>query len=336
VVTTKGAALAFCEGRKNSGGDSGHVELLVKRSMDGGQTWGAQHIVWSDKENTCGNPTPVVDQDTGIVWLLMTWNSGLDKESQIDHRTGRDTRRVFVTQSKDEGLTWAKPWEITSSVKKPEWRWYATGPGNGIQLSRGPHRGRLLIPANHSRTASLESPSETVSCSHVFFSDDHGKTWQLGGIEDKETNESTVAELSDGAVMQNMRTNRKKSRRAVGVSTDGGLTWSRMRLDETLIEPVCEANLLRCTWPDNAEKSRLLFANPASLKREKMTVRVSYDEGNTWPVSKLIYGGPAAYSALTVMPDKSIACLFECGETNSYETISLLKFSLGWLESAQD
>jgi len=331
-VTTNGTVLAFCEGRRSNRSDSGDIDLLVKRSTDGGKTWSAQQVIWSDADNTCGNPAPVVDQSTGIVWLLMTWNSGFDKEDQINYRKARDTRRVFITHSADDGSSWTKPNEITSSVKKPEWGWYATGPVNGIQLTRGEHRGRLVIPANHS---SLNTATQSVTRSHLIYSDDHGKAWRIGGIEDELTNESTIVELSDGSLLHNMRSYHKRSRRAVATSKDGGLAWSPVKLDETLIEPVCQASILRCTWPDNGGKSRILFSNPASTKREKLTVRVSYDEGTTWPVSQQIHAGPAAYSCLTILPDKSIGCLFERGEKNPYEKITLARFPLSWMENGK-
>ena len=333
VVTTNGTALAFCEGRKNSRSDTGDIDLLLKRSTDGGKTWGDQQVIWSDAENTCGNPAPVVDQTTGTIWLLMTWNDGADKEAAIGYQKARDTRRVFVTHSADDGLTWTKPQEITSSVKKSDWGWYATGPGNGIQLTRGNHQGRLVIPANHS---AVGASAQMMTRSHVIFSDDHGATWQLGGIEDEKTNESTVVELADGSLLHNMRSYHKTNRRAVATSKDAGATWSPVKLDNALIEPVCQASILRGTWPADGTKSRILFSNPASVKRENLTVRVSYDEGATWPVSKVIYAGPAAYSGLTVLPDESIACLFECGKKNSYETISLARFPLDWLEGDPD
>lgn len=329
IVTTNGTVLAFCEGRRHSRGDSGDIDLLVKCSTDGGKTWSAQQVIWSDSTNTCGNPAPVVDQDTGIIWLLMTWNLGVDKEDQIHYRKARDTRRVFITHSVDDGLTWTQPKEITSSVKKSDWGWYATGPVNGIQLARGAHRGRLVIPANHS---SLTTATQSVTRSHVIFSDDHGTTWQIGGVEDEMTNESTVVERSDGSLLHNMRSYHKKNRRAVATSQDAGRSWSPVTLHEALIEPVCQASLLRYTWPDGGGKSRILFSNPASTKREKLTVRLSYDEGTTWPLQKVIHAGPAAYSSLTILPDKTIGCLFERGEKHSYERITLARFPLDWLE----
>jgi BNR/Asp-box repeat. len=329
VVTTNGTVLAFCEGRKNSRSDTGKIDLLLKRSTDGGKTWSPQQIVRSDGDNVCGNPAPVVDESTGVAWLLMTWNLGAEGEREINSGTSKDTRRVFVTHSADDGVTWARPQEITASVKKADWRWYATGPANGIQLTRGVHKGRLVIPCNHTE---LNDSSQSVSRSHVIYSDDHGTTWQLGGIEDELTNESTVVERADGSLLHNMRSYHKKNRRAVAISEDAGATWSRVKLDETLIEPVCQGSLLRYNWPKNGSRSRILFSNPASTKRENLTIRISYDEGDTWPVSKLIQAGPSAYSCLAVLPDKSIACLFECGDNTAYEKISLARIRLDWVE----
>jgi sialidase-1 len=332
IVTTNRTVLAFCEGRKNSRSDTGDIDLLVKRSTDGGKTWSAQQVIWSDAENTCGNPAPVVDQATGIIWLLMTWNLGTDHEKDIHARTSKASRRVFVTHSADDGKTWSKPDEISSAVKEHDWTWYATGPVNGIQLARGRHAGRLVIPCNHS------APREgggSVSRSHIIYSDDHGITWELGGLEDERTNESTIVELSDGALLHNMRSYREKGLRAVATSFDGGLTWSGARDDATLIEPVCQASILRYSWPDGGERSRILFSNPASLKRQSLTVRLSYDEGKTWPVGRTIHAGPAAYSCLAVLPDQRVGCLFECGTKSPYEKIVLAALSMSWLADAQ-
>jgi sialidase-1 len=330
VVTTNGTLLAFCEGRKNSPSDTGKIDLLLKRSTDGGKTWGAQQIVRSDRDNVCGNPAPVVDITTGVIWLLMTWNLGADGEREINNGTSMDTRRIFVTHSADDGVTWATPQEITASVKKSDWRWYATGPVNGIQLTRGEHKGRLVIPCNHTE---LDKNGKSVSRSHVIYSDDRGATWQLGGIEDELTNESTIVECADGLLLQNMRSYHKNNRRAVATSNDAGANWSPVKLDEALIEPVCQGSIHRYSWPENGGRSRILFSNPASTKRENLILRLSYDEGATWPVSKVIHAGPSAYSCLAVLPDKSIACLLECGEKSAYEKISLARIPLDWLEN---
>jgi sialidase-1 len=329
VVTTNRTVLAFCEGRKYGRSDSGEIDLLLKRSRDGGRTWADARIVWSDAKNTCGNPAPVVDSATGDVLLLMTWNRGSDTENQIASLKSQDTRHVFLTRGTDDGKNWSKPRDITSSVKKRDWGWYATGPVNGIQLTRGAHAGRLLIPCNHTE---LEASGRVVTRAHVIFSDDHGETWQLGGIEEEKTNESTIVELADGSILHNMRSYHQRNRRAVATSQDGGISWSAVKLDDALIEPVCQGSLLRCAWPDGGEKSRILFANPASTRREKLTVRASFDEGATWPAGREICPGPSGYSCMAMLPDKSVGCLFERGERTSTEKISFARFTVDLVE----
>jgi sialidase-1 len=331
AVSTNGTLMAFCEGRKNAASDTGKIDLLLKRSSDKGRSWSAQKVVWSDGENVCGNPTPVVDRVTGTILLLMTWNLGSDHEKAIGSGTSQDTRRVYITQSEDDGLTWSKPKEITSVVKRPEWRWYATGPGNGIQLVRGPFKDRLVIPANHTEAS---ANGRAASRSHVIYSDDHGQTWKIGGVEEEQTNESAVVELNDGSLLHNMRSYRPEHRRAVASSRDGGITWSPVTLDQALVEPICQASLLRYSWPGDGQRSRILFANPASTNREAFTIRLSYDEGATWPISRVLHAGPAAYSSLAVLPEGSIACLYERGTRKPYEQLTFAQFSLAWLTNS--
>ncbi|HEU0039990.1 MAG TPA: sialidase family protein, partial [Verrucomicrobiae bacterium] len=146
MVSKKGTLLAFCEGRKDGRADSGDIDLLLKRSADHGATWSRPLTIWNDGTNTCGNPCAVLDEETGVIWLLMTHNDGRDKESAIKAKKGFGTRTVWVSRSNDYGETWEKPEEITKSVKDPSWGWYATGPGVGIQIKHGPRRGRLVIP----------------------------------------------------------------------------------------------------------------------------------------------------------------------------------------------
>src|SRR5262245_35179900 len=127
VLTPKGTLLAFCEGRKKGTGDAGDIDLVLKRSTDGGATWKPPQVVWDDGPNTVGNPCPVVDAATGTVWLLLTHNLGKDTERAIRAGTSKGTRTVWVTKSTDDGATWSKPAEITKDVKDPKWTWYATG-----------------------------------------------------------------------------------------------------------------------------------------------------------------------------------------------------------------
>jgi len=330
VTTAKGTILAICEGRKGGGGDSGDIDIVLKRSADNGQTWSELQVVADHETNTIGNPCPVIDRSTGRIWLPLTWNLGTDHERQIMAGTSEDVRRAYITFSDDDGVTWAPIKDISETARQPHWRWYATGPGTGIQLTRGQHKGRLVIPANHSDHS---DPNLHPYRSHVLISDDHGKTWKIGGVLDEKTNESTVVELADGRLLENMRSYHGKNRRAIATSDNGGQTWSKVALDETLIEPVCQANVLRYTFPEGNEKGRILFSNPASTARVMMTVRISYDEGQTWPVAKLIYAGSAAYSCMTVLPDKSIGLFYE---RDGYKRITFARFDLEWLTDGQD
>jgi sialidase-1 len=332
LLTKEGALLAFCEGRKGGRSDTGDIDMLVKRSEDGGKTWGPQQVVWDDGTNTSGNPCPVVDESTGVIWLLMTWNLGTDHERDIIALKSKDTRRVFVTSSKDDGRTWAKPEEVTKSTKKDNWTWYATGPCTGIQLKQGPHKGRMVIPCDH-----IEGESKKYY-SHVIYSDDHGKTWLLGGrTPTDQVNECQVVELADGKLMLNMRNYDKTQKfRAVSTSADGGLTWSALRRDPALPEPLCQASFFRHSLVADGGVNRLLFSNPASQTgRERMTIKISLDEGQTWPIARVLYEGPSAYSCLAVLPNGDVACFYEAGLKSAYEGIVFERHSLESLMQPQ-
>lgn len=335
ILTAKGTLLAFAEGRRAGRSDAGDIDLVVKRSTDGGATWSTLKVIGDNGSGTFGNPCPVVERDSGTIWLLTTQNLGEDKESQIVDGTSKGGRTVWVMHSTDDGVTWSEPRDISANVKKADWTWYATGPGIGIQTRRG----RLVIPANHALAASK------VHQSHLFFSDDRGKTWTLGGSAADHTNESQVVELADGRLMLNMRNHppqKPENFRKVAISTDGGKILGETTTDSSLIEPPAQASLLRYSLAKNAgtgkgaRKNRLLFANPAAPKRERMTVRVSYDEGTTWPVSRVIYEGPSAYSCLVVLRDRTIGLLYERGAESPYDRITFTRFTLRWLTNGED
>lgn len=325
LVSTKGTLLAFCEGRKTTLSDDGNNDLVLRRSFDGGKTWAAMQIIHDDGGDavvSIGNPCSVVDRSTGAILLTMNKKNG----------------RVLLTRSEDDGVTWSPVQDITDQASRSEWGWYALGPGVGIQLEHGPHKGRLVVPANHRLTKDRSGPSE----SHVIYSDDHGRTWQLGGNVGLHTNECQVAETLAGDASElliNARNHWARSgkrpelagKRIVSRSRDGGLMWSEPTFDEALIESACQASLVRYAWPEQGSRSVLLFSNPASTSgRVRMTVRASFDEGRTWPVSKLIDEGPSAYSCLTKLPDGRIGLIYERG---NYQELAFTSFTLDRLES---
>ncbi|MEX2174519.1 MAG: sialidase family protein [Pirellulaceae bacterium] len=314
VVTPQGTLLAICEGRKTGRGDHGDLDLVQKRSTDGGKTWGPLELIYEeggDEKVTIGNPCPVVDRDTGVIWLPFN----------------RDNDRVLMTSSSDDGKTWAKPQDITADVKDKTWNWYAAGPGNGIQLARGPHKGRLVIPCDHrvgEATQDDQQGWDSAGRSHVIYSDDHGKTWQRGGSTDFAMNECAVVELTDGTLMLNSRSYRGKACRGISLSKDGGETWQPTTDDPALVESVCQASLIRHS------QGNLVFTNPAVPKgRDHMTVRLSEDDGKTWPHSRLVHEGSAAYSSLAELPGGELGLLYE---RDGYKQIAFARFPLSWVK----
>jgi sialidase-1 len=315
AVSGKGTILAVCEARKKSFSDSGDIDLVIKRSFDSGQTWTDMQLILDDGDNTVGNPCPIVDRQTGTIWLPFC----------------RNNQRVFVTKSTDDGATWSAPVEITASASQPDWTWYATGPGHGIQLSSG----RLLVPCDHKiKDATKENPQWYFS--HVIYSDDHGNTWKLGGTTEGKTNECQALETQDGSVYLNIRSYGDKNCRAYARSSDGGLTWSKVELDEALIAPKCQASITRLTGAKSHGKNRVLFSSPAGTERANLTVRLSYDECRTWAFSRTLNPGKSAYSELAVAADGTICCFYECGVKDTYEKITFARFGLEWLTQGKD
>jgi sialidase-1 len=259
--------------------------------------------------DTIGNPTPVIERKSGAILLLLTRNPGQVTEAQ----TTEKDRTVWITRSTDDGATWSAPAEITSQVKRPDWTWYATGPGNGIQMRNG----RLVIPCDHN-----VGPSKRYS--HVIYSDDRGTTWKIGGIAEEKTNESAIVQTSRGELVLNMRSYHGQNRRAVQRSSDGGVTFGPLELDQTLIEPVCEASMI-------AVGKLILFSNPAATTRTNMTVRMSSDGARTWSASRVLWEGPSAYSSLAPLRNGGIGLLYELGTARPYERIALAVFDPAWL-----
>jgi sialidase-1 len=332
AVTTQGTVLAFCEARKYTGSDSDQIDLFLRRSHDDGRTFGEVQVVASQEDWVCGNPAPVVDRDTGRIWLPFCKNLKNGDETMICE--GKAPRQVWMTYSDDDGATWAEPWEITREVKRPNWSWYATGPCHGIQLQAG----RLVVPCDHIvfENYNRQDPYH----SHVIYSDDHGATWQIGGKADEGTNESTVLETADGGLYLNCRNKTRLpdggNHRAVAWSADHGESFAPSTHDTALLEPLCQASVCRYTTSAEHDRNRVLFSNPASRTRDHLTIRLSYDECRSWPVRRLLHAGPAAYSDLCVTREMQVCCLYERGEDGPYERITLARFDLEWLSGGRE
>jgi sialidase-1 len=312
--------LAFAEGRRDSAADDGDIDVVLRRSPDGGCTWEPLQVIADAGAETFGNPTPVVDPRTGRVVLL------------ICRDTGRE-RLVHELHSDSDGRSWSPPRDITSTVKPAGWRWYATGPGHAIALSRGPHAGRLLAPANH--TSVLAGGTEHGA--HALYSDDGGRNWHIGFVRTPpgdwlNLNESTMAELPDGRIYINSRDDRGLSAptRADAYSLDGGLSIDGdFRPQGALKGPEVQGSVLR------TRTGALVYSGPADpARRRLMTLRVSDDQGASWtsgpPVSEL----PAAYSDLVELADGTLGLLYETGRISPYESVVFTRLTQGpngWL-----
>lgn len=320
LTTTKGTLLAFCEARERD--DQDPLDLVMKRSVvteknlqgvggviwQNDRKWLPMQVVLPGEGDAISNPCPVVDHSDGTIWMCcLKIVGGLAKSIDAEQGT------LLMLNSTDDGATWSEPVEIGH-----DFGYFVPGPGVGTQMRNG----RLVIPGCDSHS------------SKVIFSDDHGRTWRAGAGIAHRSNESQVIETEDGVLMFNVRTRRC---RHVALSRDGGETWYQEYDDQGLPDPGCMAAIVRYSSAADGGKSRLLFANPASPQdRVQLTVKLSYDEGQTWPVGKLVYAGPSAYSSLAVLGDGTIGLLYETGDSHPYERIRFARFSLEWLTDGQD
>ena len=313
VHAANGDLLAFAEGRADGtpAGNNGNNDLLLKRSTDDGQTWGALQIIDDDFGWTMGNPGPVVDMldpvNPGRIWLPYS----------------KENSEMFVRYSDDNGATWSARTNITSSVKDPSWRLDSAGPGHSIQLERGANAGRLVVPGWHSLLA-----DPTLYGSHIMYSDDHGQSWQLGASETQtpssssapEPTENVATELVDGRVYINARNQNggPLNTRLVTYSSDGGETYdSPLTKDPQFVTPIVENSVVRFAATDMGDAQNILIhSGPGWWHfRQDLTLRVSYDEGTTWIDNTLIHPGPAAYSDLVKLGSQEFGVLYEAGDT---------------------
>jgi sialidase-1 len=301
IVLPGDVVLAFAESRIDAMSDLLDINIVMKRSMDGGRTWSSLQVVEDMGQHTVHSPAPVYDNNTQTVWLPFC----------VDYKT------LYLTESIDLGRTWSEPRNMSQEQGLLENTYCHNGPGNGIQMSTG----RLVIPT------SLNEP-------RVLYSDDHGVNWSLGkpiGMG----SEPQVFERTDGSLCANLRSGRGKNR-IMACSADHGETWEQWYYVKGLPDADTQASILRFTTSQDYTHDRLLFSNPGVPYRGYFTIRLSYDEGKTWPVSKLVYQGAAGYSQLAVLSDHTILALFEAGRYDLRESITLVRVSLGWLTDGTD
>ncbi|MBA4191633.1 MAG: exo-alpha-sialidase [Planctomycetaceae bacterium] len=336
VVSKKGTLLAFAEGRA-ANADQAKNKIVLKRSTDGGKSWGKVAVVAEDGDKALNNPCAVVEREGGQVLLVyQSYPAGVGERSgkiQPGYDGDLVVRNWLIT-SDDDGMTWTKPRDITKETKREKIvTTVAGGPGVGIQLRHGKHAGRILMPFN-------EGPFGVWNI-YAVYSDDKGKTWKMGDAapgglidagKDKKTstvNEAQFAELKDGSIRFNVRRWAGKAVRKTCVSEDGGVSWSKVEDVPELVDPGCMGSVLRYTDPADRAQSRILFSGPQSTKRENGMVFVSYDEGKTWPTKRVLCKDSFAYSCLTALQDGTIGCLYEAEGTSK---IVFARFTLDWLE----
>ncbi|MFO0280790.1 MAG: exo-alpha-sialidase [Acidobacteriota bacterium] len=345
VVSKKGTLLAYAEARKSMRGDWGPIDIVLRRSTDKGATWSpmktiarvegpksknpvalAQNLA-NPSDVTYNNPVAIADRKTGTIHFLFCL----------------EYMRAFYMRSDDDGENFSKPVEITSTFEafRPDYAWkvLATGPGHGIQLRNG----RLLVPVWLSLGTGGHAHRPSVTSTIV--SDDNGKSWKRGAIAVPDTpefvfpNETTAAQLSDGRVMLNVRSESTAHRRLIVTSPDGTGNWSQPRFDSALLEPICFGSLLslggkRLAFanPDNLDKTGGAAVAGKSRDRKNLTVQFSQDNGQTWKAKIVIEQGWSGYSDLAYGKDQTIYLFYEDGAQggNAYQTASLQLAQFTW------
>lgn len=336
TVTASGAILAYCEARKDNPWDYGNIDLLLRRSTDHGRTWSPQTVMVDAGRHAAHNAVLIAgraDNDVHFLYCV-------------------DYQRCFSCNSVDAGTTFSKPMEITSVFeeyrREYDWKLIATGPGHGLRLASG----RLLVPVWLS-----VNKEQRPTMSSVIYSDDEGLHWKRGPMIVRDGDgqgignpmEPILVELRDGRVMLNVRNASKAERRAVSVSPDGVRNWSPFRFDQALLEPFCMASLCRLSPRAGEPIAPLVWANPDSLTRsgqpgttsvgghdrKRLTIKLSTDEGQTWPVSRVLEPGWSGYSGLAYDNEQSLYCLYENGCVDNMmwdiRAITLAKFNRSWL-----
>jgi sialidase-1 len=305
-TTPDGAILAFAEGRKENDRDplEGKVtiDLVSKRSTDNGRTWSAMTVIEASSTNcSVADPTTVVDRQTGNMWLLY----GRCKPGRTADplRPGVEDVRLFARVSSDSGKTWSAPIDLAAATRdKKDSRpgAHMVGPGGMIQ----DRQGRLVV-----------GMWRDLWGTYAIYSEDHGATWHRGQmapmVPDQHGNENQLVELSDGRLLMDYRQdNDGGPNRWMTESRDGGRTWSEPR--RGLMATPCHCAIHRYTLKSAGDDcDRIIWTGPQGPGRHNLVVRVSFDEGRSFPFERLIAKGSAMYSDLTVLKDRSVGVLWE-------------------------
>lgn len=322
--TQTGRLIAFAEGR-TAVSDQGNIDTVYKVSDDNGATWSGLSVLADLGANTIGNPTSV-QLGNGTILVLLTSNVGTCIQTTLVNGTCAERRRVWVVQSNDNGVTWSALREITEQASDTQnWYWYATGPGNGIQMRSG----RIVIPCDHT-----ENPKSPVIYGHVLYSDDGGKTWAHGDRTAAVTDESTVVELDNRVLLMNSRYGSVVGNfRYIQTSSDGGKTWTNPHFDYNLPDPCVEGSQIRLALPRCSSCQWLLFSNPADINaRKNLAIRMSTDGGATYRYARILDPNQAGYSALVQLTESRFGVLYENGTKSFFDKISFATFNSAWLQ----
>lgn len=323
--TNAGTLIASYDGRPNYGDVPNNIALVVRRSTDNGTTWEDRQVVrYEPGKPGYGDPSLVTDRETGRIWLF---HAASINQGYFGSATGNDDAdpnvlHADVSWSDDDGLTWQHR-RLTNEAKDPRWAGLFAASGEGIQIERGPHQGRLV----QQYAVRYQGGNWAAS----LISDDHGETWRFGELLGPGMDENKVVELSDGRLMLNSRA--PGGYRKVAYSSDGGETWSGLHGDDELIDPQNNGSIIRYdseAAPSSPDASKLLFSNTATQSgRRNLTIRQSCDNGETWPIKKVVEAGAAEYSTLTPLGDGQFGLLYERG---GYQHISFARFGADWLD----
>lgn len=355
TTSNEGTLLAIYDVRRDLSRDlQGNIDIGVSRSFDQGKTWNQTQVALDmgtygnlpEKFNGVSDACILVDEKTGAIFIAGLWMHGVinkegewvenlkEESDEWNHQwknkgsqPGLDikqTSQFLITKSTDNGETWEEPINLTSMVKDPKWWLFAPAPGHGITMTDG----TLVFPTQG-------RDSEGLPFSNIMYSKDGGKTWEASQPAAHNTTECMVVQLSDGSLMLNMRYNANRKNftdtngREIAVTHDLGQTWEEHPTsNNALIEPVCMASIHKHFYTDDSgnRKTALLFSNPNSKEgRVKQTIKVSFDDGRTWPSEhwiELDEGRGAGYSCLTSIDEDRIGILYEGSQAQmTFQTI---------------